>query len=76
MEHNAREYKYRVTCKCSPKQRVHLEELGTDGRIRDYWNVKKLDGSVWNGLICHSIQKMTGILNREDRFNKTGGFPD
>jgi hypothetical protein len=43
--------------KFSPKEKDHLEELGTDGSIRVYWYLNKLDESLWSGLIWHSIQK-------------------
>ena len=49
--------------KFSAKERDHLEELGTNGSIRVHWNLNKLDESLWNGLIWHSMQKMTGVLN-------------
>jgi hypothetical protein len=36
---------------CSPKDREQLEELGADGRRRVHWTIKKLDKSLWNGLL-------------------------
>ena len=41
----------------SPKERDHLEDLGTDVRLRHHWNIKILDKSLWNGLIWYSTQK-------------------
>jgi hypothetical protein len=39
----------------SPKERDHLEELRTDGRLIVHGNLKKLDESLWIGLIWQSI---------------------
>jgi len=39
--------------------------MRTNGRIRFHRILKKLDGSVWNGLIWHSLRK-------NDRYAENG----
>ena len=34
-----------------------MEELGTDGRIKVHRNLKRLEVSLWNGLIWNIIGK-------------------
>ena len=40
---------------CSPKERDHLEELERDVRIRDHWNLKKVDKSLFSKKIQFSV---------------------
>jgi hypothetical protein len=34
------------------KERVHLEDLGVEGRILLKWISKRWNGEAWTGLIC------------------------